>query len=122
MGILSRGVGLYERGSSQFAVRVRKRSVSRLGFSIVIALLLFSTVKAYQIQGSLSAEALNIYHRHIKQDDIFYRLRRNLWIGANASRDFLLNPFLDKAATFDAQLREVRVTSGHLLAELERLG
>jgi signal transduction histidine kinase len=121
MGIYSRGKDLHKQASSEFAIRMPTRSVIRIGFSVVIALLLFSTLKAYQIQGSLSAEALQIYHRHIKQDEILNQLRRNLWIGANASRDFLLNPFLDKAATFEAQLLEVRTASAQLLDQLDHL-
>lgn len=61
MGIYSRRKDLYKKESSEFAIRMPTRSVIRIGFSVVIALL-FSTLKAYQIQGSLSAEALQ-YHR-----------------------------------------------------------
>src|SRR6266536_6326884 len=122
MGILGGRVCVYEQGPSRLAVRLHTRSVIRFGFGIVIALLLFSTFKAYQIQGSLAADAFKIYQRHIKQDEIFYRLRKNLWIGANASRDFLLNPFLDRTATLNSQLHELRATSGQLLAELDRSG
>jgi len=107
-----------KRPPRRFYLRMRKRYVVRAGLGIVIALLLFSTTKAYRIQEALSKETLEIYHRHVKQDDLLWRLRRTLWYGANSSRDFLLNPHSDRVVVFQAQLEELRKTSSDLLSEL----
>lgn len=94
----------------------------RVGFGLVLGLLLFSTVEAYRIQRGLSDEALVIYHRHNAQDEALYRLRRQLWLGANSSRDFLLNPSPNREAQYRKQLRNSRDTSATLLQQLDQIG
>jgi signal transduction histidine kinase len=84
----------------------------------VVALLLFSTTQAYRIQGSLSDEALQIYHRHVRQDDLLWRLRRSLWLGANSARDFLLNPHADRDEKLASQLAALEKASADRLQEL----
>jgi signal transduction histidine kinase len=106
-------------GSATPALRLRKQIVLRAGFGIVTALFVFATVKAIHIQGSLSNEAVQIYRRQAKQDEILYRLRRTLWRGANACRDFLLDPFPDRTAIFIGQLHELRTESDQFFAELD---
>lgn len=103
----------------QSSLQQRARQVLRTGFGTVTALLILSTVTAYQIQRSMSNEAVEIYHRHVKQDDVHYRLRRSLWLGSGAARDFLLNPFADRLETFASQLRDHRADSRRLLDELK---
>lgn len=106
--------------SGGFAIRIRKRNVVRAGLGIVISLLLFSTIKAYRIQEGLSRETLEIYHRHVRQDDLLWRLRRILWYGSNNARDFLLNPYPDRVTKFHNRLSELRTTSLELMNDLAR--
>lgn len=101
-------------------LRLRKRNVLLAGFAAVLALLLLSTAGVFQIHRSSSEEAISIYRRHVLQDDAQFRLRRTLWLGASACRDFLLNPFPDRVATFRSQLQKLREDSQRLLAELGR--
>jgi len=103
----------------QSSLQQRARHVLRTGFGTVTALLILSTVTAYQIQRSMSNEAVEIYHRHVKQDDVLYKLRRSLWLGSSAARDFLLNPFADRVEKFASQLRDHRADSRRLLDELK---
>ncbi len=106
--------------SWRFAIRIRKRNILRAGLGIVIGLLVFSTANAYQIQQSVAKETMEIYHRHVRQDDQLWRLRRSLWLGANTARDFLLNPHPDRNERFAVQIAELKGTSRDLLADLGR--
>jgi signal transduction histidine kinase len=110
-----------DRRLSRFAIRVRKRNVLITGFGVVIILLLFSTTEAYEIQGSLSNEAVEIYHSHVNQDDILFQLRRALWQGANSARDFLLDPSGNRVARFRARIDGHRRESQRSLDDLDRL-
>ncbi|MCC6392929.1 MAG: sensor histidine kinase [Bryobacterales bacterium] len=94
----------------------------RAGFGLVLGLLLFSTVEAYRIQRGLSDEAVLIYHRHNAQDDAIYRLRRQLWLGANSSRDFLLNPAVNREQEYRQRLQSSRDLSVKLLRQLDEIG
>ncbi len=105
--------------NSALTLLTNKRTVIRLGFALVLGFLLFSTVEAYQIQKSLSQEASEIYHRHVKQDDALYRLRRTIWIGSMLSRDLLLNPHADRDKVVRDRLPELMKTSTQALEELD---
>ncbi len=107
-------------GWSGAVLRIRRRSVLRAGFGAVIALSLLSAVEALRVQRNLSTQAAEIYRLHIQQDDILFRLRRTLWLGAIAGRDFLLDPHAGRVATFTAQLAKLRADSAQLLDGLER--
>ncbi|MBV6434137.1 MAG: hypothetical protein IANPNBLG_04382 [Bryobacteraceae bacterium] len=123
MGFL--GTLLRQRSSTVsifLSALARKHIVIRAGFGLVLGLLLFSTVEAYRIQRGFSDEAALIYHRHNAQDDAIYRLRRQLWLGANSSRDFLMNPAPDREIEYRKHLRLSRELSGKLLRQLDELG
>jgi signal transduction histidine kinase len=98
-----------------------RRHILRLGFGLIIALLAFSTLQAYRIQASLSEEALQIYHAHVKQDDLITRLRRTLWLGANLTRDYMVHPVPDVRARFDKELAELKRDSRQLLEMIYEL-
>jgi signal transduction histidine kinase len=74
-----------------------------------------STLQAYRIQASLSEEALQIYHAHVKQDDLITRLRRTLWLGANLTRDYMVHPVPHVKARFDRELAQLKNDSRELL-------
>jgi signal transduction histidine kinase len=108
-------------GPNWFAVRLRKRNVVRAGLGIVISLLFLTTWRAYQIQEVLSQETFEIYHRHVSHDDQLWSLRRTLWLGSSAARDFLLNPNADRAAKYAEQLAALRTNSADLLKNLANM-
>ena len=99
----------------------RKTIVIRIGFALVLALLCFSALESYLIRQNQSDEALQIYRHHVEEDAALYRLRRTLWLGAVAARDFLLNPKEDREASYLRQVRELRDNSERYCLELERL-
>jgi signal transduction histidine kinase len=103
-------------------LRIRQRNVLRAGFGVVIALSLVSAMEVYRAQRTLSARAAEICRLHVQQDDALFRLRRTLWLGAIAGRDYLLDPHPERAATFNAQLAKLRSHSDRLLDELALAG
>ena len=117
---IGKGISRDRLESMRSALRVRRRNVIRAGLGVVIALLVFSTIKAYDIQESLTEETIGIHQRHVRQDDLLWQLRRNLWLGANASRDYLLNPNADRNQKFAIQLAELKKTSNEFLEKLGR--
>jgi signal transduction histidine kinase len=104
-----------------FRFRVRKRNFLRIGFGLVTALLAFSLFQAYKIQASLSEETLQIYHRHVTQEDLLSRLRRISWLGANLSRDYLVYPEGASGPKFFVELASLKVDSQQLVDALDKL-
>ena len=101
-------------------VRVRgRRYALRVGFCLIIGLLAFSTFQAYQIQASLSEETIQIYHAHVRQDDLITRLRRSLWLGSVRIRDYLIHPSPDVEQRFRAEVSEHKKESRELLGALD---
>lgn len=97
----------------------RKTHLLRTAFALTIVLLIFSTFWAAQIQNSVSAETADIYRRHLRQDELLYELRRTVWLGGSAARDYLLNPDLNQDQDFRAHIRELEAESQRLLAGLD---
>jgi signal transduction histidine kinase len=92
--------------------------VLRGGFILLSALLIFATVIAFEVQANLSNDTAEIYRRHIVQDDLVYRLRRTLWLGSTAVRDFLLNPLPNREQILAQHLTPLHRDSTQLLEEL----
>ena len=65
------------RASQPERVRVSSRTVLRLGFAAVIAILVFSTMEAYRIQGIVSQQHVDAYRQYLSQDEAVSQLRRN---------------------------------------------
>ena len=87
----------------------------RIGFALVIALMGFAAYSAYEVQRSLSEEALAIYRRHVEHDDALYRLRRTVWLGSTVAHDFLLDRSAGRSAAFVVRLEQLRTDSRELL-------
>ena len=101
--------------------RRRKRAVLRAGYGAMVLLLIISAFEAYRIQRSASQQTAEIYHNHVKQDDVLYRFRRILFLGALGARDFLLNRQSDRSSVFKAQLQQWKADADRTLDELDRL-
>jgi len=111
------------RGATCFlAASLRsKRTVIRVGFALVIALLVLSAGEAYRIQRTQSREAMEIYRRHVDQDVVLYQLRRTLWLASISPRDFLINPNSNRVEQYRKQLRELKERIDKLQGEFDRL-
>jgi signal transduction histidine kinase len=76
---------------------------------------------AFEVQESLSNDTAEIYRRHLRQDDLVYRLRRTLWLGSTGARDYLLNPLSNRGETLTTALTPLQADSSRLLEELSGL-
>jgi hypothetical protein len=61
---------------------VSSSTVLRFGYVAVIAILVFSTIQAYRIQGIVSEKHIGIYRQYVKQDEALSQLRRGIWLEA----------------------------------------
>lgn len=98
-----------------------KRNVVRLGFLLLVTLLIVSTLESYRILRSQSSKAIEIYRQHLDQDVVLYRLRRTLWLASVMARDFLMNPQVDRELQYKRQFAEVSSEAAVLQSEYERL-
>ena len=100
----------------------RRRGVIavRTGFGLLLILLAFSIFNAYKIQSGFSSQAAEIYHRHLVHDDLVYRLRRALWLGSIASRDYMIAPNPGSEGRFYKEIGELKGESFKLAGELRQ--
>ena len=96
-----------------------KLTVLRLGFSAMIALLVFSAAEAYRIQQAASGQIAQGYHRFIEELDTHTRLRRLLYLGSIYTRDFLLSNRTHRLETLDKQLQGLKAEAATELAQLQ---
>lgn len=98
-----------------------KRNVLRAGFGIVISLLVVATFTAYRIQDSFSKRTVEIHRHYVLQQKILNNLRRVLWSGGIAARDFFLNEASNRADVYLRQLDNLNAEKNdyfHQLGEL----
>jgi len=100
------------------SVKLSKRTVIRLGFGLVLLLLLAAVSMSYRVQRSYSAETMGIYHRRVEQEDLRYRLRRTLLLASITARDFLLDPRSDRDAIYRGQIVELQQAASELHQQL----
>jgi signal transduction histidine kinase len=100
---------------------VSSRTVLRLGYGSVIAILVFSSVEAYRIQGIVSDEHVDIYRQYVKQDEAVSQLRRGIWLAGNYVRDFFLSSNPDRSAYFQSELHDLQAQSRQALVHLEQV-
>ncbi|HWQ56708.1 MAG TPA: sensor histidine kinase [Bryobacteraceae bacterium] len=112
--------GYGETGAPLPAWRGR-RAVLRAGFGCVLALLVFSTVEAYRIQGSVSDRHAEVYRRYLDQDGALSQLRRNILLGSTYIRDFFMSTRPERAQVYRNQIRELQSQNRHALALLDDL-
>ena len=91
------------------------------GYGAMVLLLIVSAFEAYRIQRSASQQTAEIYHNHVKQDDVLYRFRRILFLGAIGGRDFLLNRQSNRSSVYKVQLQQWKADAGRTLDELDQL-
>jgi signal transduction histidine kinase len=64
---------------------------------------------------------VQIYQRHLQEEELLYRFRRVLFMGSIYARDFFLDTRSDGKATFLTQLGQLRREAGEILDELDRI-
>jgi signal transduction histidine kinase len=100
---------------------VSSSTVLRFGYVAVIAILVFSTIQAYRIQGIVSEKHIGIYRQYVNQDEALSQLRRSIWLAGNDVRDFFLSSLPDRTAILKAQLQDLDAQSRQALSRLEQL-
>jgi len=64
---------------------------------------------------------MEIYRRHVDQDQVLVRLRRTLWLASAHVRDYLIDPTNAGWQRFLAQARETRAEADRLQHEFDEL-
>src|SRR5688572_19088590 len=103
-------------------VVISKRAALRLGFGVIIGLLVFSTVFAYRIQESFSQKSVAIHRQHVQQQEVVTSLRRLLYTAGIGVRDFILNPDPEKSQKNLSDVAEMRHTDDALQSRLQMRG
>lgn len=115
--------GVYGSGDGRTSLPAWKgrRAVLRAGFGCVLALLVFSTVEAYRIQGSVSDRHAEVYRHYLNQDGALSQLRRNVLLGSTYVRDFFMSTRPDRSEVYRSQIRELQSQNRRALALLDDL-
>jgi signal transduction histidine kinase len=84
------------------------------------ALLLVVAFEAYRIQESASRETDEIYRKHVRAGETMWSLRRLIYLGSIAARDYFLSNAADRKEIFRKQYGQLRAESAAALDEFER--
>jgi signal transduction histidine kinase len=104
-------------------VRVRSRGKSlRIGFGVVLGVLVASTMTAWRIQESLSLRSIEIHRKYLSQQERLNKLRHALWVSSVAARDLLLSQDPDRANHFFHQIKTQKDVTEGVFVELANLG
>src|SRR3954447_17852249 len=101
--------------------RLTTRLAHRYGFAIIIALLVVSTVMAWNIQEDFSERSFGVHRHYVEQQEILTSLRRILWAAGISLRDFYIDPTPDREE-LDTDIRKLKAESRHLVSELRGIG
>jgi signal transduction histidine kinase len=101
---------------------LRRRSVVRNGFAVIIGLLGLATVLAYFIQESFSRRSVEIHRAFVHEQESLTSIRRVLWMTGIAARDYYINQSPDRAAQYERQLSQLREEATTLIPGLGRTG
>jgi signal transduction histidine kinase len=70
---------------------VSRSKALRIGFGLVLGILLIGAVAAFRIQESFSRRSIEIQRKYFQQQEILTNLRRNSWMASITARDLLLS-------------------------------
>ncbi|HET8547359.1 MAG TPA: sensor histidine kinase [Bryobacteraceae bacterium] len=105
------------------SARVRSRGKSlRIGFGVVLGVLVASTITAWRIQESLSQRSVEIHRKYLNQQERLTRLREAVWVSSVAARDLLLSQNPDRANHFFHKIKEQRNETEGVFVDLASLG
>jgi signal transduction histidine kinase len=106
---------------SPLSVWKSRRAVLRAGFGCILALLVFSTIEAYRIQGSVSEQRLEVYRRHAEREEALVQLRRNVMLASTYVRDFFMSAQPDRAEVYRSPLSEMHAENATAVEALHGL-
>ncbi|HYM10150.1 MAG TPA: sensor histidine kinase [Bryobacterales bacterium] len=104
----------------QFLTRLRKGPVLLAGFTAVMIVLILSAIEGLQIQQRAHEQTVDIYHRHLHEEEMLDRFRSYFSSGGTYARDFLLSRRPDRVATYRKQLAQLKANSQQTLQELRQ--
>ncbi len=108
------------RRTFSFLGRMTKGDVLLAGYSAMILALVLTAVEAQQIHQKSSEEMVEIYHRHLREEERLDRFRGFFSMGGIYAREFLLNPNPDRASVFRDQLAQLKTEARRTLDEIDR--
>src|SRR5690348_10978569 len=101
--------------------KLGRRSVLRVGYAAVIAVLILSAVEAYHIQVTVSQRQADIFRHYVEEEQALTILRRNLWLEGIYVRDFFIRTTPDQAKVLAAQLDDLEKENHRVFGELARI-
>src|SRR5690242_6130408 len=101
--------------------KLGRRSVLRVGYAAVIAVLILSAVEAYNIQVAVSQRQAEIFRHYVEEEQALTVLRRNLWLEGIYVRDFFIRTTPDQAKVLAGQLDEIAIQNQRTFDQLTRI-
>ena len=98
-----------------------RRSVLRVGYAAVIAVLILSAAEAYYIQVTTSQEQVDIFRHYVGEEQALTALRRNLWLEGIYVRDFFIRATPEQAGILTAQLEDIESENEQIFSRLARI-
>ena len=117
-------VSVFPRANSEVLTQTvlhSQKSGLRIGFTVVVALLIFSSIEAYRIQDAVSERHLRIYRQFVQEDEAATNLRRTVWLAGNYVRDFFIDARPETAYRLRGQLANIRLESDQASLQLQQL-
>jgi signal transduction histidine kinase len=117
-------------GVRQYATRLgallqtvkERRHVLRLGYTVVVAMLILASVQAYLILGTVSEKNVETYRQYVRQDEALSNLRYSIWLAGNYVRDYFIDTTPANAHRLREQLAEVKAGGDAAFRQLEAMG
>src|SRR5262249_20174179 len=100
---------------------LRKRTVLRLGFGVIMILLVIAGVLSYKIQKRTARAIAETYSRYIQQTDALTEFHHNFLMGEINLRDLLLSEREDSLQFYKDNLARLRQKNNEALATIKRL-
>ena len=101
--------------------KLGRRSVLRVGYASVIAVLILSAVEAYHIQVTVSQQQMDIFRHYVDDEQALTVLRRNLWLEGIYVRDFFIRPTQEQAMILTGLLDEIQNENQKEFEHLSRI-
>ena len=98
-----------------------RRSVLRVGYAVVIAVLILSAIEAYRIQGTVSQRQADIFRQYVAEEQALTVLRRNLWLEGIYVRDFFIRATPDQAKILTSQLVDIERENERVFGQLAHI-
>lgn len=101
--------------------RLSSVALIHIGYAAVLCLVALAAVEVFRLNTASTSIRLRAYERFVEEDSAISSLRRDVWLAANISRDYLLSTRPDRERQFETHLRQIHADSEAALARLSRL-